>query len=481
MNYRRILRIIGRILCVEAAFMLPALLISVFHGERAAAGGFALAIAALLVFGALLSRIKPRRLAFFAREGMVTVGLTWIAVSLFSVIPFYASGAIPELIDCVFEAVSGFTTTGATILRDIEALPVGILYWRSFTHWLGGMGVLAFVLAIGSFSKGEGGSMFLMRAESTGPVVGKLVPRLQHSVQILYCIYIGLTLLQIILLLIGRIPLFDAVTIAFSTVGTGGFMIKNASMAAYSEYAQLVTAIFIILCSVNFNMYYLLMLREFKRVLKNSELRLYFGVILAAVIIICLNVSGSFTDTAQAAHHVFFQVSSIISTTGFTTVNYDLWPEFSRTLLLFLMAVGSMAGSTGGGLKVVRVMILFKAARAAVYKVLRPNEVRLIHAGGEIIENETVTQVLGYALIYIITVVSGTVLVSFNGFDFETTVSAVLGCVSNVGPGLGLVGPICTYAEFSIFSKLVLCLSMLLGRLEFFPILVLFTPSVWRK
>lgn len=481
MNYAKIFRIVGRILSVEAVFMLPALIISAVNGERAAAGGFVVGILLSLALGMLLSRLKPRRQAFFAREGLVAVGLAWIAVSLVGTIPYFISGAIPNIVDCLFESVSGFTTTGATILRDIEALPVGILYWRSFSHWLGGMGVLVFVLAIGTLTKGEAGTMHLMRAESTGPTIGKLVPRLSQSARILYGIYIGMTVLMVLLLLVGRVPFFDSLTIAFSAVGTGGFSIKNASMAAYSDYAQLVTSIFMILCSINFNLYYLLMLREFKRVLKNEELRLYLGLIAAAVIVISINVTSTFPGAREAVHHVFFQVASIISTTGFATVDYDIWPEFSRTLLLVLTAVGAMAGSTGGGLKVVRLLMLVKSVRRAIYKTLRPNEVRLIHMSGELVEDETVKAVSGFAMIYIFTVAAGLLLISFNGFDFETNFSAMLGCVSNVGPGLGLVGPSCTYADFSMFSKLVLCVGMLLGRLEFFPILILFTPSVWKK
>ena len=481
MNYKIILNIIGRIMWVEAAFMLPALLISAVKGEQSSAVGFGVAILLLAAVGFLFSRKSPPSRRFYAREGFVTVGLAWIVVSLFGALPFFISGAIPSFVDCVFETVSGFTTTGASILSEIESLPMGILYWRSFTHWLGGMGVLVFVLAIVPLSKETGYSMHLFRAESPGVTVDKLVPRVHRSAMILYKIYIALTLLEMVSLLICRMPLFDSITTTFGTAGTGGFSIKNDSIASYNNDAQTVITIFMILFGINFNVFFLLILKEFKRALKREELWFYLGVIIAAITLITINTASMFDSLPEALHHVAFQVASIISTTGFSTVDFDKWPEFSRAVLLLLMFFGSCAGSTGGGIKAVRAVVLFKSARRAIYKILRPNSVKLIHMDGELVEDNTANSVQSYLVIYVFIVIAVTLLVSIDGFSFETNFSAAMACFNNIGPGLGAIGPSLNYADFSIFSKLVLSLSMLMGRLELFPILILFTASVWKK
>lgn len=482
MNYRMICNIIAKIICVEAVFMLPALLISVFSGERQAALAFALSMVFMLAVGLPLARGKKHKKAFHAREGLVTVGLAWIVVSLLGAIPFCLSGAIPNYIDCFFETVSGFTTTGATILSEIESLPKGVLYWRSFTHWLGGMGVLVFVLALGPLTEKDGGEgMHLLRAESPGIKITKLVPRMKRSAGILYGIYIVLTVLQAVLLLLGRIPLLDAVTITFGTAGTGGFAIKNDSLASYSPYIQWVVTVFMLLFSVNFNIYFLLLLRQFRKAFKDEELRAFGIVIVCAIIIILVNTRGYFSCFGEGLRHVAFQVASIISTSGFCTVNFDLWPQVSRTVLVLLMFIGACAGSTGGGSKVVRVVIMLRTAKRAVYKAFHPRAVKLVCLDGEIVEDDTVSSVSAYYLIYFLTIAVAVLLVTVDGFSMETNFTAVVSCLNNVGPGMDGVGAVMNYGGFSIFSKIILSFTMLIGRLEIFPILVLFSGKVWKK
>lgn len=482
MNYRLIFNIIGRILCVEGAFMLPALLISLAHGEQAAATAFVESIAITVAVGLVLwLTLKPRRRGYFARDGFVTVGIAWILVSVFGALPMCLSRAIPSFVDSLFETISGFTTTGSTILTDIESLPRGVLYWRSFTHWLGGMGVLVFILAIGP-RRGGGESMHVLRAESPGPSVGKLVPRIQQSASILYKIYIGMTALQIALLLLCGLPLFDAVTVAFGTAGTGGFAITNDSIAAYSTAAQAVTTFFMIAFGVNFSLFYLLLVRDFKTVFHNGELRAYLGIIALSTTAIAMNILPMYGSIFEAVHHAAFQVASIISTTGFATVNFDTWPQFSRTLLFLLMFVGAMAGSTGGGLKVVRISLIMKSVGRAISTMLHPNSVRLVHMDGELVDEEVVDGVKEYILIYVLILASSVLLISLDPFvDFEATVTSVVTCLNNVGPGLGLIGPVSNFSAFTPFSKIVLAVNMLLGRLELFPILILAVPSAWKK
>ena len=482
MNYGIIVKIIGRILCVEAAFMIPAMLISFGCGEMQPGLWFLATIAVLAIIGLPCGRLRPRRRGFYAREGFVTVGLAWIFVSLFGALPFFLSGEIPHFVDAFFETVSGFTTTGASILTDVEAMSNGLLYWRSFTHWLGGMGVLVFVLAIGPITSGDSGdSLYLLRAESPGPQVSKLVPRMHRTAKILYGIYIVLTVLQAILLLCGGMPLFDAVTTAFATAGTGGFSIKAASMAPYSIYCQTVTTVFMILFGINFSIYYLLLMKEFRRVIRNEELRAYLCILIAAILIITLDIRSMFSGVGEALHHAAFQVASIITTTGFATVNFDLWPELSRTVLVVLMVIGACAGSTGGGIKVSRVLIAFKSARRSIYRTLRPNSVKLMHMDGELIEESTVSGVHGYLLLYVIISAISMLLISLDNFSFDTNFTAVMACINNIGPGLGAVGPASSFADFSVLSKLILAVDMLLGRLELYPIIILCTPSVWKK
>ena len=482
MNRKLILNIIGKIVAVEAASMLPALAICLFRGDGRGAMGFALTILIMAAIGIPSLLLQPKKRSFFAREGFVTVGLAWIAVSALGALPFLIGGYIPSYIDCLFETVSGFTTTGASILSNVEGLSRGMLYWRSFTHWLGGMGVLVFVLALSPLtSKDSGENMHLLRAESPGIRISKLVPRMRSSAMILYAIYIALTLLQVVLLLCGGLPFFDSLTTAFGTAGTGGFGIYNDSIASFSPYCQWVITVFMLLFGVNFNVYYLLLLRQFHRAVKLEELRLYGFVVFLAIVVITANVLHYFTSFGDALRHAAFQVASIISTTGFSTTDFDLWPQLSRMILLLLMFMGSCAGSTGGGAKSVRVLVMLKAMRRSIYKVLHPNSVRLIHMDGEVLDEETVSSVNSYMITYFLLLAGMTLLVTVDGKNFETSFSAVVACMNNIGPGLGAVGPAMNYGSFSIFSKLVLTLAMLIGRLEIYPILVLFTPRMWRR
>ncbi|MBE7018023.1 MAG: TrkH family potassium uptake protein [Ruminococcaceae bacterium] len=482
MNYWMIINIIAKIVGVEAAFMLPALIISAVKGENRSAVAFAATIALMLIMSLPLALMKKRRSDFHAREGLVTVGLAWIVVSLFGALPFCISGAIPNYIDCIFETVSGFTTTGATILGEIESLPMGILYWRSFTHWLGGMGVLVFVLALSPLTEKDGGEgMHLLRAESPGIKISKLVPRMKRSAGILYTIYVVMTVLEAVLLIIGRVPLFDSVTIAFGTAGTGGFAIKNDSLASYSAYTQWVVTVFMLLFSVNFNIYFLLLLRQFRKVIRDEELRAFSFIVVGTTVIIAINTIGCFDSFGENIRHSAFQVASIISTTGFCTVDFDQWPQISRTLLVLLMFIGACAGSTGGGSKVVRVVVLLRSAKRAIYKAFHPRAVKMVYMDGEILEDDTVNAVGSYYLIYFLIFAITTLLITVDGFSMETNFTAVAACINNVGPGMDGVGAVMNYGAFSYFSKIILSISMLIGRLEIYPILVLMVPQVWKK
>ena len=482
MNHRMILNITGRIISVEAAFMLPALLISVFRHESASALAFGASMALGLVLGLALGLIKPKKKSMFAREGFVTVGLAWIAVSLIGALPFFISGAVPGFINCLFESVSGFTTTGATVIADVEALPYGLLYWRSFSHWLGGMGVLVFVLALSPLTqKDSGESMHLLRAESPGIKISKLVPRMKRSAAILYAIYIAMTLIQMVLLLFDSLPVFDAVTIAFGTAGTGGFGIKNDSMASYSAYTQWVTAVFMVLFSINFNVFYLLLIGQVRAALRNDELRVYLGIIAASTAAILICTRGYFSGLGEGVRTVFFQVASVISSTGYSTTDYDLWPQLPRAVIVLLMLIGACAGSTGGGAKVIRIIVMFKSAARSIRRALHPAAVKLIHIDGEVLDDDTADSVNTYMSLYFIILAIVTLLVSVDGMSFESSFTAALSCLSNIGPGLGAIGPACNFGGLSVFSKIVLTFTMLVGRLEIYPMLMLFVPSVWRK
>ena len=484
MNRRAISIYIGYLLCVEGVFMLPALAIALYNNERSSVKGFAVAIVILLVLATLLINQKRSSAGIYAREGFVTVALGWILISLFGALPFYISRAIPNYLDCWFETVSGFTTTGSSILTDVEALPRGLVYWRSFTHWLGGMGVLVFMLAVAPLAKGSGETFHLLRAESPGPSVDKLAPTMRHTTRILYSIYIALTLLQIGLLLLGGMPLFDSVVHTFGTAGTGGFSMKNLSIGAYdSAYLQAVIGVFMALFGVNFSIYYLLLLRQFRAVYRNEELRLYIGILLSATAIIAVDILPRYTElgVGKAILDSFFQVSSIMTTTGYATVNFDLWPQLSRYLLVLLMIVGASAGSTGGGFKVARLLIVWKAVKNQMQIMLRPREIRPVRMDGKPLSETVVRGTYAFAAVYALICLVSMLLLTLDDHNMETTVTAVFACVNNIGPGLGMVGPIGNYAFLSPLSKLVLSFDMLLGRLEIFPMLLLFMPSVWRR
>ena len=482
MNYKIMGRFIAQILTIEGLFMLPALSISLFFGEWNAVQGFLAAILAIAVTAAVLFTLcRKAATALNAREGMVCVGISWIILSLYGCLPFVISGEIPRFVDAFFEIVSGFTTTGSSILADVEALSWGILYWRSFSHWLGGMGVLVFLLAIAPGEKDKGFTMHLLRAESPGPSVGKLVPRMRKTATILYLIYITLTVINIIFLLFGKMPLLEAICTAFGTAGTGGFGVKNDSMGSYSPYLQNVTAVFMFLFGINFSCYYLLLLRQFRNVFKDEELLSYFGIVVTAIVLISVNIRHLYPTLSETVRHAAFQVSTIITTTGYSTTDFDLWPAFSKGILMFLMVVGACAGSTGGGLKVTRLLLLVKSLRSNVGKVLNPRRVRLVRNNGEVVSQQLLDNTNAYLAAYVCIIILSYILISIDGFSVGTNFTAVLACFNNIGPGLEAVGPMCNFSGFSDFSKLVLSMDMLAGRLEIFPILVLFSRNTWRK
>ena len=482
MNYKMMGRFIAQILLIEGMFMLPALFISVSMEETAAVHGFLITLAVTFCLGGLLQLLcKGAKSAFYATEGMVCVAVSWLVLSLIGALPFRISGAIPAYIDAFFETVSGFTTTGASILPEVESMAKGLLYWRSFTHWVGGMGVLVFLLAVAPSANGKGFTMHLLRAESPGPSVGKLVPKMRKTAVILYSLYILLTVLDILFLLAGKMSFFEAVCTAFGTAGTGGFGVKNDSIAGYSPYLQNVTTVFMLLFGVNFSCYYLLMLRQFRSVFKDEELRLYFGIVLGSIALIVWNLRGFYGTLEETIRHASFQVASIITTTGFATTDFDLWPSFSKTILLCLMVVGACAGSTGGGIKAARVLLLFKSLKRNIQQMLHPRKVQMIRNNGAVVDERTITGTNAYLAAYVIILFVSFMVISLDGFSTGTNFSAVLACFNNIGPGLEAVGPVCNYSAFSAMSKLVLILDMLLGRLEIFPILVLFSYETWKN
>lgn len=476
MNYKMMSRFEAWILAIEAAFMVPAFLISLFSDGGKATLAFAMSIGILLAVAGLFALASMgAREGFYAREGLICVSVGWILMSLFGCLPFWLSGEIPHFIDALFEIVSGFTTTGASILSDVESLSKGILYWRSFSHWLGGMGVLVFLLAIvPSGGRKEGFTMHLLRAESPGPDVGKLSPKMRSTATVLYLTYIGLTVLNIVFLLIGDMPLFEAVCTAFGTAGTGGFGVKNDSLMSYSPYIQTVTTVFMLIFGVNFSCYYLILLRRIRAVFKDEELRLYIGFIVGSIALIAVNIRGLYGTLGETVRHAAFQVASIISTTGFATADFDLWPAFSKAILLLLMVTGACAGSTAGGMKMARILLLFKGLRRNLSKILHPQRVEAIRVNDKVIDEKVLANTNAYLSAYVIIVAVSMLIISLDNFSMTTNFSAVLACFNNIGPGLDAVGATCNYGGFGVVSKLVLILDMLAGRLEIFPILILF-------
>ena len=483
MNYKMMGRFLAQILFIEAFLMIPALCISLYGGNAMAVRGFVISIVlAALIAGVLHLMCKGAPTAFYAKEGFVCVAVSWIVMSLIGCLPFFLSREIPNFVDAFFEIVSGFTTTGASIVPAVEELSKGILYWRSFSHWVGGMGVLVFLLAIvPGGGKGQGFTMHLLRAESPGPDVGKLVPQMRKTAAILYIIYIVLTVLDILFLLLGGMSLFESVCHAFGTAGTGGFGVKNDSFTSYSPYLQNVTTVFMLLFGVNFSCYYLLLLKQVRSVFRDEELRTYVGIVLGSILLIVLNLRGYYDTLGETIRHAAFQVASIVTTTGYATTDFDLWPSFSKTLLLCLMVVGASAGSTGGGLKVGRLMLLVKGLRRNIRQMLNPRKVEVVRNNGTAVDEKILANTNAYLAAYVLIIFGVFAIISLDGFSTGTNFSAVLACFNNIGPGLEAVGPTCNFSAYSDLSKLVLSWAMLAGRLEIFPILVLFSGSTWKR
>ena len=478
MNYGIIFYVIGWVLNFEAAFMLPSCITAFVYHEREGLALAAVAAVSLLA-GLLIIRKKPKSMSMYAREGFVTVALCWIIMSAVGALPFVLAGAIPSYIDAIFETVSGFTTTGSSILPEVESMAHCLLFWRSFTHWIGGMGVLVFVMAVLPLAGGT--NMYMMKAESPGPSVGKLVPRVKSTAVLLYGMYIGLSLLQLVFLLLGRMPLFDAITTMFGTAGTGGFGIRNDSIASYSPYLQWVITIFMILFGVNFNVYYLILKKRLKSAAASTEVRVYFVIILTAILLITVNISGLFPDIWTALRHAAFQVGSVITTTGFATTDFNLWPSFSQSILVLLMFIGACAGSTGGGIKVSRIVVLFKSVQKELDVIVHPHNVKKLKMDGRVIEHTVVRSINVFIASYLMVFALSVLLISLDNFDFTTNFTAVAATINNIGPGLGMVGPTGNFSQFSDFSKLVLTFDMLAGRLELFPLLIVFAKNTWSK
>ena len=477
MNSSVIRYILGYVLQIEALLLLLPFIISIIYSEPE---GFYYLFVAIIcsVLGTLMTLKKPETSVFYLKEGCVTTALSWILLSLFGCLPFWLSGEIPSFTDALFETVSGFTTTGASILGDVEALSHCACFWRCFSHWIGGMGVLVFLLAVVPLSGGS--NINLMRAESPGPSVGKLVPKVRYTARILYLIYLGMTILQFILLVIGKMPVFDAINISLGTAGTGGFGIKNDSIAGYSPYLQWVIIIFMFLFGVNFNAYYLLLFKKFKKAFTMEEVRCYLGIIVVAIAIIFLNILETSVNAFTALTQSAFQVVSIITTTGFSTVDFNQWSQTCKTVLVFLMFVGGCAGSTSGGIKVSRIIVLFKTVIKELNSYIHPKSIKKIKMEGKAIEHEVVRAINVYFITFVLLFAISTFIVSFEGKDLVTTFTAVLTTLNNVGPGLELVGPLENFGGLSILSKYVLIFNMLAGRLELFPLLILFHPAIWR-
>ena len=479
MNYRLIFKLIGNVLKIEALFMIFPLLVSlVYDGGDSYA--FIWSFLILAVISLLLDRLKYKDRNFRTRDAFAVAGFVWLLFSLFGALPFYFSGCFDSFTDCIFESVSGFTTTGSSILTNIEALPKGILFWRSFSHWIGGMGVLMFMMAV--MPSMNASSVNLLRAESTGPSPEKIVPKIQEMAKIMYLIYLAMTVLLMILLYITGLPVYDSVVNAFSTAGTGGFSIMNTRIGAYDNIAaEIIITIFMFLFGISFTLYFFLLGRNFIKIIRDSELKFYLGTVVTAILIITVDISRMYGGVAEALRHSSFQVSSIISTTGFSTADFNLWPTLSQIILIMLMITGCCAGSTGGGMKLIRILLLLKLAKIELGKIFHPGSVKPVSMNGKKINNDLVSKTGLYFFIYFAISFVSILLISIEGKDIVSSVTAVIASISNIGPGLGMVGPTGNYASFTSFSKIVLSFCMIAGRLEFFPILILFTPSVLRK
>lgn len=480
MNYRMVVFVLGRIFLVEAAMMLLPMVCSAIYGEWYMLPAFLLPAVILLLLGLAASLRTPKNTTIYARDGLAIVALVWVLMSAFGALPFVISGEIPAFADAFFEMVSGFTTTGSTILIDVEALSRGALFWRSFSHWVGGMGVLVFAMAVLPMTDGR--AMHLMRAEVPGPTCGKLSSKLSDSAKILYGIYFAMTAVEVVFLCAGGMSLYESLIHSFGTAGTGGFSCRGLSIGAYQNpYFEWVIGIFMLLFGINFNLYYFILMRHFREAFGSEELRAYLGIVLFSTVTIAANILSMVGSVGEAVRTAFFQVSSIITTTGYATTEFNLWPTYSRILLLLLMFVGGCAGSTAGGLKVSRVIIFFKAARQDLNKMLHTHAVTAIRFEGKPLDEKTLQGVHNYFNVYMLLIMLSTVLVSLDGFDLITTFTAVITCLNNVGPGMELVGPMGNFSHFSDPVKYLLSFDMLAGRLELYPMLALFAPRLWRS
>ena len=477
MNIQMIRYTLAQVLRIEGVFLLLPCIVSLIYREKVGLIYLFTALA-LLIIGTIGSLFKPKNMVIYLKEGCVATSLSWILMSLGGCLPFYISGEIPSFTDALFETVSGFTTTGASILPEVEVLTHTALFWRSFTHWLGGMGVLVFLLAVIPMSGGS--NINLMRAESPGPSVGKLVPKIRHTARILYIIYLVMTVIEMILLMLGGMNLFEASTLSFGTAGTGGFGIKNDSFASYSAYIQWVVAIFMVLFGINFNAYYFILLRQFRKFFDFEEVRRYLIFIGIATAVICVNVVNLYDSVGEALTHSFFQVASLVSSTGYGSTDFDTWPTLSKLTLILLMTVGACAGSTGGGVKVSRFTVLLKSIRKEFASYIHPKIVRKISLDGRTVEHDVVRSINVYFITFFTVLMGSMFIVALDGHDLVTTFTAVLATLNNIGPGLSKVGPTCNYSFFSPLSKYVLILDMLAGRLELFPILILFHPTLYK-
>lgn len=470
---------VGQILLLEAVLLVLPLAVSLIYAESCFTS-FIITILITAASGFLLKLIfKPKDHVIFAKEGFLIVALAWLMMSLFGALPFVLSREIPSFINAFFETVSGLTTTGASIIPDLSVMSKGILFWRSFTHWIGGMGIIVLIMAIIPTTSGR--SIHVMRAEMPGPIVGKLVPRIRDTAKILYLIYIVMTAVEIVLLKLGDMSLFDSVVHSFGTAGTGGFGIRGDSLGSYSAYSQWVITIFMLIFGVNFNLYYLLLVRRARTVFRSEELRAYAAVVVAAVVMIAINIRGIYETFGETIRHAAFQVSSVITTTGYATVNFDLWPGFSKAVLFILMFIGGCAGSTAGGLKISRVFLLVRMVRNNIRKILHPRAVASVSFEGKILDERTQKSVSNYLSIYVLSLFAVFLIISLDPFDLETNLTAAVSCFNNVGPGLAGVGPAMNYNGYSVLSKIVLSFSMLLGRLEIYPLIIAFIPASWLK
>lgn len=479
MNYKMVAYVLSKVLLLEAALMALPMGYAFINNEECAIA-FLVTVVVLVAVGSLLAFKQPKNTSIYAGEGFIVVALSWVLLSVFGAMPFVLSGAIPNPFDAFFETVSGFTTTGASILSDVEALEGGLLFWRSFTHWIGGMGVLVFILAI--LPLAQNNNMHLMRAEVPGPSVGKLVPRMRTTAKILYSIYFFMTIIEIIILCLCGMPLFDSILHSFGTAGTGGFGIKNNSIAYYdSATIDFVIGTFMILFGINFNIFYYILIGKIKDAFTSEELRWYLMIIAVAVGLIALNILPNCTSIWNALRYAYFQVSSIITTTGYSTANYDMWPSFSKTIIVLLMFSGACAGSTGGGIKVGRLIILMKQQIAEIKKMVHPRAVHCLTLDGKVVDRSMLTGVQTFIVMYFFVLLLGMLLISLDGYSFTTNFTAVLSCISNIGPGLEAVGPVMNFSIFSNFSKFLLSFIMLAGRLELFPLLILFMPGLYKR